>query len=187
MTAVAGQTGAEADGEQALGGKHHKGGDAQPHHGQDDPALGPQVLFAEPEDGLAPGEETQDPESTHGLAEHRGNGNARNVNADDDNEKEIHNNVQHTGDGEIDERLARVAERAQRRGGKVIKRHDRQAEEVDPKIHRGERQHFVRAADEPQQRHRERKSESAGDHAADHAGDERTENNALDGGGGQLL
>ncbi len=109
-------------------------------------------------------------EAGNALAEHRGNGNARNVNADDDNEKEIHNNVQHTGDGEIDERLARVAERAQRRGGKVIKRHDRQTEEVDPKIHRGERQHLVRAADEPQQRHRERKSESAGDHAADHAG-----------------
>ena len=30
--------------------------------------------FAEPENGLAPGEKTQDPESTHGLAEHRGNG-----------------------------------------------------------------------------------------------------------------
>ena len=74
IAAVPGQAGAEADGEQALGGKHHKGGDAQPHHGQDDPALGPQVLFAEPEDGLAPGEEAQDPEGTHGLAEHRGNG-----------------------------------------------------------------------------------------------------------------
>lgn len=53
-------------------------------------------------------------EAGNALAEHRGNGDARNVNADDDNEKEIHNNVQHTGDGEIDERLARVAERAQR-------------------------------------------------------------------------
>ena len=45
-------------------------------------------------------------EAGNALAEHRGNGDARNVNADDDNEKEIHNNVQHTGDGEIDEHRA---------------------------------------------------------------------------------
>lgn len=152
------------------------GGDADIHHFLENVAGEMQLLNVQL---LRCQQAAHREEAGNALAEHRGNGDARNVNADDDNEKEIHNNVQHTGDGEIDERLARVAERAQRRGGKVIKRHDRQAEEVDPKIHRGERQHLVRAADEPQQRHRERKSESAGDHAADHAGDERCGHGAV--------
>ena len=152
------------------------GGNADLHHFPEHMAGEAQLLEAH---FLRAQETAHREEAGHAQAEHRGQGDARHVDADDDHKEEIHHHVQHAGNGEIDERLARVAERAQRRGGEVIQRHDRQAEKVDAQIHRGERQHLVRAADKPQQRHREHKADHAGDHAADHAGDERCGHGAV--------
>ena len=74
VAAVAGQAGAEADREQALGGHHDEGGDAQRQDGQHDLPFGLEVLFLQPEGGLGAGEEADDPDGTHSLAEHGGDG-----------------------------------------------------------------------------------------------------------------
>lgn len=145
------------------------GGNADLHHFAEDMT----GKFQLPELYLLRAEQAAQREiAGHALAEDRCDGNARHVDADDQHKKEVHHHVQQSGNRKIQQRLARVAERTERCGGEVIERHDRQTQKVNTKIHRRERQHLVRAADEPQQRHRERKPERPDDHAADNADNE---------------
>ena len=97
-TAVAGQAGAEADGQQALGGEHDEGGNAQCQHGHDDLPFQLHVLFADLEDGLGAGEEADDPDGTHCLAQHGGNGSTLYAHAQPKDEDGVQHNVDDRAD-----------------------------------------------------------------------------------------
>ena len=100
VAAVPRQTGAEADGQQALSGHHHKGGDAQRHHRQDDLLFRAHIVLAQAQDGLFAGEEVQDPHRTHSLTEHGGNSSAPHAQTQTKDQDGVENNVDdRTDDG----------------------------------------------------------------------------------------
>ena len=100
VAAVPRQTGAEADGQQALSGHHHKGGDAQRHHRQNDLLFQAHIVLAQAQDGLFAGKEAQDPHRAHGLTEHGGNGSAPHAQPQTKDQDGVENNVDdRTDDG----------------------------------------------------------------------------------------
>ena len=100
MAPTARQTGAEADGQQALSGHHHKGGDAQRHHRQNDLLFRAHIVLAQAQDGLFAGEEVQDPHRAHSLTEHGGNGSAPHAQTQTKDQDGVENNVDHCADDE---------------------------------------------------------------------------------------
>ena len=98
IAAVPRQTGAETDGQQALGGHHHKGGDAQRHHRQDDLLFRAHIVLAQAQDGLFAGEEAQDPHRAHRLTEHRGNGSAPHAQPQPEDQDGVQNDVDDCAD-----------------------------------------------------------------------------------------
>lgn len=72
IAAVTREARGEADGEQALGRKHHEGGDAETEARQDDLRVELQILLPKMKKCLISGQEAKDPERTDGLAEYRG-------------------------------------------------------------------------------------------------------------------
>ena len=93
VAAVPGEAGAEADGEQTLGGEHDERGDAQRYDGQDGLLFRLQVLFFQLESGLGAGEEAQDPDGTHGLTEHGGDGRALHAQTQRENQDGVQHNI----------------------------------------------------------------------------------------------
>ena len=152
IAAVPRQTGAEADGKQALGGEHHKGGDAQSHHRQDDIALRAQIVPAQAQDGLFAGEKADDPCRAHGLTEHRGNGRAPHAKPEPEDEDGVQNDVDHgTDHGGEHAGLGKAL------GGDEgvhahHQQHEHRAENVDAAVAQRIRQGGVAGTEQPQQR-----------------------------------
>ena len=152
VAAVPRQTGAEADGQQALGGEHHEGRDAQRHHRQDDLPFRLEKVFAQVQDGLFAGEEFQDPHRAHGLAEHRGNGSAPHAQPEPKDQDGVQNDVddrtndrgEHAGPGEALGRDEGV--HAQHH------QHEHRAQNVDAAVGKRIRQGGVAGTEQPQQR-----------------------------------
>ena len=100
VAAVPGEAGAEADGEQTLGGEHDERGYAQRYDRQDGLLFRLQVLFFQLESGLGAGEEAQDPDGTHGLTEHGGDGRALHAQTEREDQDGVQNDVDdRTDDG----------------------------------------------------------------------------------------
>ena len=168
VAAVAGQTGAEADGEQTLGGKHHKGGDAQCQHRQDDRFFQPEKRPAQVQDRLFAGEELQDPRRAHGLTEHRGNGCALHAQPKPEDEDGVQNDVDHgTDHGGEHAGLGKALG-----GDEGIhaqhQQHEHRAENVDAAVAQRIRQGGVTGTEQPQQRGRTRIKADGQHHCKEH-------------------
>ena len=168
VAAVAGQTGAEADGEQTLGGKHHKGGDAQCQHRQDDLLFRAQIVLAQAQDRLFAGEEPQDPRRTHGLTEHRSNGCAPHAQPEPEDEDGVQNDVDHgTDHGGEHAGLGKALG-----GDEGIhaqhQQHEHRAENVDAAVAQRIRQGGVAGTEQPQQRGRTRIKADGQHHCKEH-------------------
>ena len=163
IAAVPRQTGAETDRQQALGGEHHKGGDAQRHHRQDDIALRAQIVPAQAQEGLFAGEEAQDPHRAHSLTEHRGNGCAPHAKSEPEDEDGVKDDVddrtdhggEHTGFGKA------------LRGNEGVhaqhQQHEHRAQKVDAAVAHGIRQGGIAGTKQPKQ-HRRPGIEADGQH-----------------------
>ena len=163
IAAVPRQTGAETDRQQALGGEHHKGGDAQRHHRKDDIALRAQIVPAQAQEGLFAGEEAQDPHRAHSLTEHRGNGRAPHAKPEPEDEDGVKDNVddrtdhggEHTGFGKA------------LRGNEGVhaqhQQHEHRAQKVDTAVAQGIRQGGIAGTKQPKQ-HRRPGIEADGKH-----------------------
>lgn len=151
ITAVAGQTGAEADGEQALGGEHHKGGDAQPHHRQDDVPLHFEVFFLQLEDGLGAGEELQYPAGTHGLTEHRRHCRTPDAPAKTKNQDGVEDDVDDCADDRREHADLRKALGRDEGVHAHDQQHEHRAEDVDAAIGHRIGESGVAGTEEPQQ------------------------------------
>ena len=151
ITAVAGQTRAEADGEQALGGEHHKGGDTQPHHRQDDVPLHFEVFFPQLEDGLGAGEELQYPAGTHGLTEHRRHCRAPDAPAKTKNQDGVEDDVDDCADDRREHTDLRKALGRDKGVHAHDQQHEHRAEDVDAAIGHRIGESGVAGTEEPQQ------------------------------------
>ena len=104
------------------------------------------------------------------------NGDACNVQLTDDHKEQIQENVQHTGNGEEDERALRIAVGAEDGGGKIVDQRAGNADEIDAQIEAGQRQNVVRRVhpfehrrgkEETEQERHHAQNEAQGDGAVD--------------------
>ena len=151
VAAVPRQTGTEADGQQTLSGHHHKGGDAQRHHRQDDLLFRAHIVLAQAQDGLFAGEEVQNPHRTHSLTEHGGNGSALHAQTQTKDQDGVENNVDdRTDDGGKHTGLGKAL-----RGDEGVhaqhQQHKHRAQNVDAAVTQRIGQGGVTGTEEPQQ------------------------------------
>ena len=146
------QGGGEADGQDALGGDHHKAGDAQSQTGEDHPGDQPQILPPQLQDGLPAGEKPQDPHRAHRLAQDGGDGRAPDAQIQTEHQNGIEDDV----DDRADHRGQHADLREALGGDEGVHAHDHQDEEaaqnVDPGIFQGIGQGGIRRAEPAQQR-----------------------------------
>ena len=151
IAAVPRQTGAEADGKQAFGGEHHKRGDAQRQHRQNDLLFRAQVVSAQAQDGLFAGEKADDPCSAHGLTEHRGNGRAPHAQPEPEDQDGVEDNVDHRADHGGKHTGLGKALRGDKRVHAQHHQHEHRACNVDAAVAQGVRQGGIAGTEQPQQ------------------------------------
>ena len=140
------------DRENALRGDHDEAGNPQRQTGQDDLPLQEHIPGFQPQNGLAPREEPQNPHRAHRLTQNGGNGRPGHAHVKDENENGVEDNVdhraddrgQHTGSGEAlggDEGVHAHHDQ-----------HEHAAKDIDSSVLNGVGKRHVAAAEQPDKR-----------------------------------
>ena len=151
IPAVAEQGGSEADGEDALCGDHHEGGNTQTQAGQDHPRDQTHVLPAKLQRGFAAGEKPQDPHRADRLTEHRGSGSSGDSHIQNENQNRIQNDI----DNGANNRGEHTDLGKALGGDKRVHAHDHQhkdaAQSIDPAVGHTVGNGVAAAAEKPDQ------------------------------------
>lgn len=151
VAAVAEQGGSKADGENAFGGDHDKGGNTQAKAGADDPGLQNHIAGPEPQHGFLTGKKAQNPHRADSLAQHRGDGGSRDTQVQTENQ----NGVQDDIDDSTDDRGEHADFGKALGGDKGVHAHDHQhkdaAQGIDPSVGYAVGDGVAAAAEKPDQ------------------------------------
>ena len=106
------------------------------------------------------------------VREHRCDGDAVDVHLEHDDEKQVEDHVQNTGDRQRGQRHLRVADAAENGGLKVIEQDDRHAQQVDAQVGQRERIHILRHIEQSHEPACDQLPEERHEHAADERRDD---------------
>ena len=127
-------------------GRHPQPQDAAGHGGVKAQLFPLQAVAA-----LGAGQRPQDQKGRQVLAQNGGQGRAGHAHLPDDDKEQVQPDVQHPGNGQVDQRLAGVPHRAEHAVAKVVDGHGRHPQKVDAQVQNGPVDQVGLGAQQPHQ------------------------------------